>query len=800
MTIRSPVRTNHRGGKTFRTRFASGWRHAAAIGLLACLAASASAQSTISDDSGLAPVGLETACLLPVLPVFDVTTFGAVGDGATDDTVAIRRAIAAAVAVSGGIVYFPQGTYAVCRQTGDAPSIVMPAIFTITSSNLVFLGEGSGRSHLSGYMPGLQDPVTTWVVTTDPYFKINRFSMFALAPRSAPVTNVQFRSLDITGNAGYTGNASVGGVPATGDGWDMSHKGIALVGSQPSDVLVFNCSVRRWRGEVIYGGGNQGRIQIINTSITSSNASAVSISGDVLLNHSQIGGPDPGDDVYNGVENFCIGAPQKTVIQDCTITAGSDPARPHGNGVAYLGLPTSSFLIERCQIRNNSAGILFSEFAYNVIVRDCSFMRNTQATITSILGMYAAFHAYEGFGDFLYEDSIFDRTGSVFLNQSYGGTKTIDGLVLQRNTVTNGSLIGGAFSSPLTQPYINFIADGNILGSGAVDYSGVRTPPNPTSVVNFARWTNTVRANVMATAAGWLNRYDHPPGNTALMTPASEVTVLNDHPSDIPVLYATMSAMALPGYPTGFTTTILCGSSNRAWGVRADPTWNTFPVDQVVGASGLTMRKNSAGTFDLVTTSAPVADAPPTTILTSPAPGGSYATAATLTVTATATDSDGTIARVEFYIGSMLVGVATAPPYTVLCSGLAAGTYPVTAKAVDNLGMPSTSAAVTVTITGTGTTTGTTTGAGTGTGGTTGTTSAGTTSGSGTTTTSGTTTGGATGGVGPGPAGSDAGRTGGKSGGGCGLGSGPGAAGLVLMSLLARLRCVRFRVQRGSGV
>jgi len=44
---------------------------------------------------------------------YDVTYYGATGDGSTDDTSAVQSAIDAAEANSGGIVYFPPGSYAV---------------------------------------------------------------------------------------------------------------------------------------------------------------------------------------------------------------------------------------------------------------------------------------------------------------------------------------------------------------------------------------------------------------------------------------------------------------------------------------------------------------------------------------------------------------------------------------------------------------------------------------------------------------------------------------------------------------
>ena len=76
---------------------------------------------------------------------FDVTTYGAVGDGATDSTIAIRNAIAAAQAAGpGNIVYFPTGHYV--SNLADTN----PQAIEVTGTNPVtFQGDGPSLSILS---------------------------------------------------------------------------------------------------------------------------------------------------------------------------------------------------------------------------------------------------------------------------------------------------------------------------------------------------------------------------------------------------------------------------------------------------------------------------------------------------------------------------------------------------------------------------------------------------------------------------------------------------------------------------
>ncbi len=90
----------------------------------------------------------------------------------------------------------------------------------------------------------------------------------------------------------------------------------------------------------------------------------------------------------------------------------------------------------------------------------------------------------------------------------------------------------------------------------------------------------------------------------------------------------------------------------------------------------------------------------PVVEITAPFNNASYAAPAAIKFTATATDTDGAIAKVEFYNGTILLGAGTAngTTYTFAHPNMTAGTYSVTAVATDNLGASVTSAAVTINI------------------------------------------------------------------------------------------------------
>ena len=124
-------------------------------------------------------------------------------------------------------------------------------------------------------------------------------------------------------------------------------------------------------------------------------------------------------------------------------------------------------------------------------------------------------------------------------------------------------------------------------------------------------------------------------------------------------------------------------------------TWASVPS----GVHSLTAR--AVDVYGAAATSAPISitvNTGPSVALTSPASGSTYAGPASIAVAATAADSDGSIARVEFYAGASLLNTDTTAPYGFTWSPAGDGTFSVTAHAVDNFGARTISSASTITV------------------------------------------------------------------------------------------------------
>lgn len=106
--------------------------------------------------------------------------------------------------------------------------------------------------------------------------------------------------------------------------------------------------------------------------------------------------------------------------------------------------------------------------------------------------------------------------------------------------------------------------------------------------------------------------------------------------------------------------------------------------------------QGASGTSSPVSLQVTSVNQPPTVTLASN--GTSFTAPATITLTATASDPENQLARVQFYSGSTLLATDTAAPYAFSWTSVPAGTYSVTALAVDAQGASTRSAPITIVV------------------------------------------------------------------------------------------------------
>jgi hypothetical protein len=138
-----------------------------------------------------------------IMATFDVTAYGAVGNGSTDNTGSIQEAIDIAATGGGGIVYFPRGTYPI-----TAPLVLR--------ERLILQGDGPLVSSIRQQRAG-----------------VHGLLMHARAPF------ISIESLKITGP---------GRGEAAGDG-------IHMTGNPMSHVVIRDCVISDFGGHGMYLGG-----------------------------------------------------------------------------------------------------------------------------------------------------------------------------------------------------------------------------------------------------------------------------------------------------------------------------------------------------------------------------------------------------------------------------------------------------------------------------------------------------------------------------------------------------------------
>jgi GH18 family chitinase len=375
-------------------------------------------------------------------------------------------------------------------------------------------------------------------------------------------------------------------------------------------------------------------------------------------------------------------------------------------------------------------------------------------------------------------NATFTAPATVTINAN--ASDTSPGTVAKVEFYNGTTLLGSDTSSPYSFSWTNVAAGTYTLTTKATDNQGAvgtssaititvnGTNPAPTTSItspaNAATFTApasiTINANAADTAPGTVSKVDFYNGTTLLGTDTTSpysfswtnvaagtytlTTKATDNQGAVGTSAAISVTVNTASNPAP-TTSITSPANNAAFSAPASITINANATDTAPGTvakvdfyNGTTLLGTdtsspysfswtsvAAGTYTLttkatddqgavgtsaaVTVTVNVASNPaPTTSITSPANNATFTAPASITINANATDtSPGTVAKVDFYNGSTLLGTDTSSPYSFSWTSVAAGTYTLTTKATDNQGAVGTSAAITVTVSGgTGTCTG----------------------------------------------------------------------------------------------
>jgi len=227
--------------------------------------------------------------------------------------------------------------------------------------------------------------------------------------------------------------------------------------------------------------------------------------------------------------------------------------------------------------------------------------------------------------------------------------------------------------------------DGNAAGNRTADIGGmVATPaPVPPGGVIYIRWhdfnDSGTDGGLAIDGFSFTAAFDQFQSFVTITSPTNGA----EFPAGVPITIAASAAMANPITNVAFFRdgTLIGNDTNAPYSV----VWSNSTAHAYV----LTATATDA-TGNSITTTNPVIvmvnpNNPPVVSLVNPANGAQYFVGVTITnVSATASDSDGSIARLEFYLDGELRATDASSPYSFDLCDITVGTHTLSAVAVDN--------------------------------------------------------------------------------------------------------------------
>jgi RHS repeat-associated protein len=256
------------------------------------------------------------------------------------------------------------------------------------------------------------------------------------------------------------------------------------------------------------------------------------------------------------------------------------------------------------------------------------------------------------------------------------------------NSGSTISLTATATDSDGTISKVDFLQGATLLGTDT-------SSPYSFSWINVAAGSYTLTARATDSNSG--------------VTTSTAVNIVVDTPPTVSLTAPANGAVFLPGAAIAVTANAADADGTVSKvdffdGATLVGTATAAPYSVTLGtpATGShTLTAQATDNLGRATTSTAVTvrvDAAPTVSITAPVSGTVFSAPASFSITASAADADGTVSKVEFFEGATLLGTAAGAPYSVALANVASGTHAYTAKATDNNGAVTTSAAVNVSV------------------------------------------------------------------------------------------------------
>lgn len=459
--------------------------------------------------------------------VFNVRDYGALGNwnGTTgnDDTAAIQSAINAAVAAGGGIVFFPAGNYRVQPQSartsdpGNNAATDGHALL-VNGSNVVLTGAGKSTTKLTFRAYGGGDPTTSYQTVSSKVWRGGGIFIVGGSTSGTTTRNIRIERLEMDGGCTYTGLNTYPASTSTGDGWDITNKGVWLQNDKYIDnVTIEDCILHNFRGEVVYSGGLYvGKVTGRKLEIYGTNGDCWSTSGAIIVEDCELY-----QAAGHGIEDAYFSANcyyRRNYVHDCALTGitsftGSTGTPPFGNSIIEDNLVVKcatgieSYSPHNLTIRRNrlvdcgtaagkrgvsidTNGGYTANGGRNIAIYNNQFFASTMNVQRAIQFVDAAARGYTGVSvyDNRAELTAAGVANGVTFTQAYDFASMNDTKALMRNNTARGT----------TYEYTDQMVASDVLltGTAATDVVKCRPEMRKNFTINVAYRVVTAATNV----------------------------------------------------------------------------------------------------------------------------------------------------------------------------------------------------------------------------------------------------------------------------------------------------------------